>query len=70
MSEEFSIEDDFGLHLRKKFKESMSNNFSEVDEILCVLIDPEKRAFKEDEIGYQSHNIEVLDKEWINQLRK
>jgi hypothetical protein len=70
MQEEFSIEEDYSLYLRKKFMESMNNNLSEVDKILCLLIDPAKRKFKEDEIAYPNYDFEILDKEWRNQLRK
>jgi hypothetical protein len=60
----FSIEDDYALHLRKKFMESMNHNLSEVDEILCKLIDPEKRNLKEDEIDYPNYDFETIDQEW------
>ena len=68
--EAFSIEDDYGLHLRKKIMEAMNSHLSEVDEILCLLIDPEKRELQEDEIGYPAFDLATIDKEWQNELRK
>jgi len=70
MRKEFSVEEDYSLYLRKKFIGSMNNNLSEVDEMLCMLIDPEKRSFKEDEIDYPNYDFEALDKEWMNGLHK
>jgi hypothetical protein len=70
MQEEFSIEDDYSLHLRQKFMETMNANLSEVDKTLCLLIDPEKRKFKEDEIDFSTYDFVALDKEWENSLRK
>ena len=68
--EDFSIEDDYGLHLRKKVMEAMNSHLSEVDEQLCLLIDPEKTALQEDEIGYPDFDLAAIDKEWENELRK
>ena len=70
MREEFSIEDDYSLHLRQKFIKSMDYNLSEVDETLCLLIDPENRSFKENEIDFPAYDFVTLDKEWENGLRK
>lgn len=66
----FSIEDDYSLHLRQKFMGAMNDNLSEVDDVLCMLIDPEKRTFKEDEIEYPAFDLEAIDEEWKNGLRK
>ncbi|WP_181304832.1 hypothetical protein [Rufibacter sp. XAAS-G3-1] len=65
----FSIEDDYALYLRTRFIESMDANLSEVDEIVCLLIDPEKRSLEENEIDYPNHNFEIIDKEWENKSR-
>ena len=70
MQERFSIEDDYGLYLRKEFMKSMNDNLSEVDKILCMLIDPAKRKFEEAEIDYPSYDFKVLDKEWRDGLRR
>ncbi len=40
-------------------------NLSEIDKILCLLIDPRKRKFNEEEIGYVNYDFETLDKESI-----
>lgn len=69
MQERFSIEDDYDLHLRKQFMKSMDNKLSEVDKILCILIDPANRKFKEDEIDFPNYDFKILDKEWRDGLR-
>ncbi|MBE7170315.1 MAG: hypothetical protein INR73_06980 [Williamsia sp.] len=68
--EQFSIENDYSLYLRKQFTKSMNNNLSEVDKLLYILIDPAKRKFKEDETGYPHYDFEALDKEWKEGLRQ
>ena len=60
----FSLEDDYSLHLRMNFIKSMTDNLSEVDEVLCMLIDPKKRTFSEEEIEYPDVDLEALDEEW------
>jgi hypothetical protein len=70
MQEEFSIEDDYSLHLRQRFMQTMNDNLSDVDETLCLLIDPEKRNFKEDKIDFSTYDFATLDKEWETSLRK
>jgi len=70
MQEQFSIEDDYSLYLRKQFMKSMNDKLSEVDKILCLLIDPEKRKLKEDEIDYPNFDFKTLDKEWRHELRQ
>ena len=66
----FSLEDDYSLHLQKKFMLTMNDNFSEADELLCMLIDPEKRSFKEDEIAFPGYDFAAIDEAWHNELRK
>jgi hypothetical protein len=70
MQEKFSVADDYSLYLRKKFMKSMNDNLSEVDKLLCILIDPSKRKFAEDEIAYPSYDLKALDKEWRDKLRQ
>jgi hypothetical protein len=69
MQDSFSVEDDYSLYLRKKFMKSMNDNLSEVDKMLCILIDPAKRKLEEDKISFPSYDFKVLDKEWRNDLR-
>ncbi len=69
-SAEFSLEDDYSLHLRKDFIKAMNNNLSEADELLCMLIDPEKRSFKEDEIAFPVYDFTAIDAAWHNESRK
>ena len=63
----FSTVDDYSLHLQRKFVESMNNNLSEIDEILCTLIDPENKIIKEAEIDYPDDDLEAIDEEWENE---
>ena len=69
MQERFSVEDDYCLYLRKEFMKSMNSKLSDVDKILCNLIDPARRKFEEAEIGYPSYDFTLLDQEWENRLR-
>ncbi len=66
----FSTEEDYYIYLRKKFISNMEADFAEIDELLCLLIDPEKKTFNEEELDYPYYNFEVLDEEWENDLRK
>ena len=66
MRQEFSIEEDYSLYLTNKFMASLESNLSEVDEVLCMLIDPEKREFEKDEINYPNFDMDAIDKEWAD----
>jgi len=70
MTEKFSIEDEYSFHLRNRFFKLMVDDFSEIDEFLCLLIDPEKRDFEEEEIGYPDFDLEAIDDEWHQAHRK
>ncbi len=48
----------------------MNNSFSKVDEMLCILIDPEKKTLTEDEVDYQHFDLNAIDSEWQNSLYK
>ena len=52
MHGQFSLEEDYGLHLRTKFVQSMNGNLSEIDETLCILIDQEQKSFTELELDF------------------
>lgn len=69
-NEKFSIENDYSLYLRKKFMESMADDLSEVDQVLCMLIDPEMRKLKEDETDYPHFDLKAIDEEWLHERRK
>jgi len=63
----FSTVDDYALYLRKKFTDSMDLNLSEIDEILCTLIDPENKIINEVEIDYPVDDLKAIDEEWENE---
>jgi len=63
----FSIEDDYALYLRKNFIASMDIHLSEVDEILCTIIDPEMKSLKKEEIDYPDDDLKAIDEEWENE---
>lgn len=65
-NERFFIDDDYSLHLKKEFLKSTNDNLSEVDELLCTLIDPAKRQLNEDKIAYPTFDLESIDEEWRN----
>jgi hypothetical protein len=66
----FSTEDDYALYLRNKFILSMDTKLSEIDEILCAMIDPEKKIVKGEEINYPSDDLKAIDDEWENNERQ
>ena len=63
----FSIEDDYALYLRKNFIASMDIHLSEVDEILCAIIDPEMKGLNKEEIDYPDDDLKTIDEEWENE---
>lgn len=65
----FSTEDNYALYLRNTFIGSMNASLSEIDEILCTLIDPERKSLKEDEINYPNADLKTIDEEWENEIR-
>jgi len=70
MRKEFSTEYDYSLHLQGNFIKSLETNFAEIDEIICLLIDPTKRTLSEKELDYPNFDFEAIDREWDNKNRK
>jgi len=68
--QKFSMEQDYSLHVRKKFVERMKDNLVELDDMLCLYIDPEKRVFDANEIGYSEFDFDVIDEEWRRQFHR
>ena len=68
-SQDFLIEDAYGQTLKESFIKNLRINFTEIDEVLCLLIDPEKRSFSEAEIKYPEFDLEVLDLNWQEAFR-
>jgi hypothetical protein len=60
----YPIEDEYGFYLKNKFLKSMVGDLAEIDEFLCLLIDPEKRSFKEQDIVYPDFDLEAIDLEY------
>ncbi|MHA4847399.1 hypothetical protein ACX0G7_24760 [Flavitalea antarctica] len=67
-SPSFSIAEDYGLNLRMNAVQSMTVNLSAVDELLCLLIDVEKREFNESDINYPDPDLKQIDEEWQRTL--
>lgn len=49
---------------RKKFIDSLNLHFTEVDEMLCLLIDPGKRSFDAAAINYPNYDLAAMDAAW------
>lgn len=56
-SSEFRIEDAFTSHIKQKTRPNITQAFLEIDDILCSLIDPEKRTFTKAEIQYPEYDF-------------
>lgn len=70
VEENLSIEESYSLYLKRSIAERMNKSLLEIDKILCSLIDPQKRKFTEEEIGYVDYDFKALDKESIRSLNK
>ncbi len=65
----FSPGDDYALYLRNRFFASLQINLSEIDEILCTLIDPEKKSLREEDINYPEDDLKAIDDNWQKQRK-
>ena len=61
---DFLIEEEYSRFLKQEFIRKAVNNFTEMDELLCVLIDPENKSFTEAEIKYPEFDLEAIDLSW------
>ena len=64
MLEGFSAGLEFSFYLQKKFNDSITSNLTEIDETLCLLIDPEKKNVTKEEIEYPDIDLETIDLNW------
>ena len=51
MFEGFEVGLLYRLHLQKQLQEVTKNNLSDIDEALCLILDPQKRVFTNEEIN-------------------
>ena len=64
MLEGFEVGFLYSLHLQKQLQEVIKNNLSDIDEALCLILDPQKRVFTNEEINYTEVDLEKIDLEW------
>ena len=67
-SKESSPDDNYSRYLKEPFINSLETNLTEIDNLLCFFIDPEKRTLLEDEIEYPYFDLDNLDADWVKQL--
>lgn len=68
--QDFLIEEEYSYFIKQKFIKKLPDNFTEIDELLCVLIDPEKKSFTEVEAKYPEFDLAAIDLNWQKGLRK
>lgn len=68
--QEYLVEEEYGEYFKQKFVRNIPSNFTEIDEILCKLIDPERRSFTEAEINYPEYDLEKIDLAWQISFRR
>ncbi|WP_162903286.1 hypothetical protein [Taibaiella koreensis] len=64
MLEGFSAGLHYSYYLQRQLKEVIAGNLSEIDETLCLILDPAKRTFSREEIGYPDTDLDRIDLEW------
>lgn len=67
---DFLVEEEYSQYLKQDFIRTIPGNLTEIDEILCTLIDPEKKSFTEAELKYPEFDLEAIDLNWHKSLRK
>ncbi len=70
VEESLSIEDSYSLYFKRSISKRINNSTQAIDKLLCLLIDPQKRKFTEEQIGYVDYDFNMLDKESIRNLNK
>ena len=55
----------YSEYLKKQMRQSIVDNLNEIDDILCLILDPEKRAFNADAIHYKEIDFKEMDMEWF-----
>lgn len=64
MLEGFSIGLHYSQYLQKELKDIIKSNLSDIDDTLCLILDPKKRVFKNEEIDYAEVDLKSIDLEW------
>jgi hypothetical protein len=58
----------YGKVHQEKLKTIIRSNTDEIDEILCLIIDPKKIEISEEELiekfNYESADLKTIDREW------
>ncbi|MBO9731470.1 MAG: hypothetical protein J7623_22710 [Chitinophaga sp.] len=64
MLEGYSVALSYGWSLQHKLNSVIKDNISEIDDILCTILDPENRFFDKELIKYPDMDIDSIDREW------
>lgn len=64
MLEGFSLGLSYSKYLQYQLKETIKNNTVDIDNTLCLILDPLKRDFDNNSIGYEEIDLAKIDLEW------
>jgi hypothetical protein len=64
MSEGFSIGLHYSKYLQHQLKDVIRKHLSEIDNTLWLIMDPEKRDFRNEDIGFNEINLKRIDLNW------
>lgn len=64
MLEGFSLGLSYSKYLQYQLKETIKNNTVDIDNTLCLILDPLKRDFDNSSIGYEEIDLAKIDLEW------
>lgn len=60
----FSVGALYSNYLKDEVRQTVINSITEIDYILALILDPQKRIFAHKEIGLEELNMEQIDLEW------
>lgn len=52
-------------YLKKQMRQAIIDNLAEIDDTLCLILDPRKREFSNEDINFKEVDLEKLDLEWF-----
>lgn len=64
MLEGFSTGLHYSFYLQGKLKKAIKENLGEIDETLCLLLDPSSRTFDKNSINYPDADLDSIDLDW------
>lgn len=64
MLEGFSAGLHYSFYLQQQLKNVIRDHLAEIDETLCLVLDPAKRIFDKKQINYPEADLKDIDREW------